>query len=143
MAMHYNTQLFIDGVNRTGKLLMPLKWGDFLDERLDEAHISLRAIKKQNFLPLTPVEIVINQTEYYGDRPDNDKAINKVDTLYYVVSDDDATEITPGSGLYSHELGLIEVTKAAERVVADTLTFTNSLGQTYTASDEYAEPVWE
>lgn len=139
MAMHYNTQLFIDGVNRTGKLLMPLKWGDFLDERLDEAHISLRAIKKQNFLPLTPVEIAINQTEYYGDN----NITNKVDTLYYVVSDDDATEITPGSGLYSHELALIEVTKAAERVVVDTLTFTNSLGQTYTASDEYAEPVWE
>ena len=80
MAMHYNTQLFIDGVNRTGKLLMPLKWGDFLDERLDEAHISLRAIKKQNFLPLTPVEIVINQTEYYGDN----NITNKEDNQYFL-----------------------------------------------------------
>ncbi len=57
MAIKNTAKVYIDGILRSSHTVMPLKWGNFLDERLDECHISLRAIKKQIFAPLTPVEI--------------------------------------------------------------------------------------
>ncbi len=40
MAMHYEFGVFIDGINRTSRTVAPLKWGNFLDERLDECNLS-------------------------------------------------------------------------------------------------------
>lgn len=144
MAMHYNISVFIDGINRTSQTVMPIKWGDFLDERLDECHLALRNIREKVFAPLTPVEIRIEQIGYYWKRNRYPKVTKRVkDKRYYLVANDNASEFTPGSGVYNHDLELIEITKAAELIVCDTQTVTNDLGRNYTDNPTYATPVWE
>lgn len=145
MAIQNTICIFIDGYQYTHALVLPVKFGNFLDERLDEAVVSLRRTRKNQFAPLTPVEIVYHQIEYFG-KP-NSKSYTKVrskdTTQQFVIANDDATETIPGSGYYNHELYLIEVTKVSERVVVDTITFTNVLGRNYTEGNFYAQPVYE
>ncbi len=144
MAMHYDVSVFVDGINRTSNTVLPLKIGNFLDERLDECNLSIRAVKKRNFAPLTPVEIKIKQTEYFYNWNDNPKIIStKTNTLFFVVANDSAVEFKQGSGLYNHDIYLIEPTKIAECYVVDTLTFTNDLGRSYTKNAPYAISKWE
>lgn len=143
MAVKIVTAVYINGVNRTSRTVLPIKIGNFLDERLDECNISLRAVKKEVFSPLTPVEVRVKITEYFGERdnPRYSKVIDEL-TLYFVVANDSANEMRPGIGLYNHELYCIEVTKAAECVVVDALTYTNDIGRSYTAASALAEPQW-
>ena len=47
----------IDSVNYTNSVVFPIKWGELLDERLDEANISIVQIAKTFWNPLTPVSI--------------------------------------------------------------------------------------
>lgn len=143
MAIHNNLAVYINGINRTSNLVIPSKFGNFLDERLDECLLSLRQIKKDIFEPLTPVEIVLTQTEYFGKWGAKD--VNIVATKRYnrkfIVADDSATEVTPGTGVYNHELYCLEVTKTLERVVVDTLTVTNDIGRNYAANTVPIEPI--
>ena len=133
MAFKINTEIYIGGINRTASVVMPIKFGDFLDERLDECNISLRQTRKDTFSPLTPVEIRVKNTEYFGEWENNPRLTGKVEesVFHYVVANDSATEFRPGSGIYSHELYLIELTKAAECIVVDPLTYTNDIGRNY------------
>ncbi len=137
MAVHIDTSVYIDGINRTSHTVLPLKFGNFLDERLDELNLSLRSIKRQNFAPLTPVEVNVKITEYFGvwNSKDDKRLSGRTEdkTFYYVIGNDSASEFRPGSGLYNHELYCIEVTKIAECIVVDSLTTTNDIGRTYTA----------
>lgn len=143
MAVKIETAVYVNGKNRTSRTVLPIKIGNFLDERLDECNISLRAVKKEVFSPLTPVEVRVKITEYFGERnkPRYSKVIDK-QTLHFVVANDSASEVRPGNGLYNHELYCIEVTKAAECVVVDALTYTNDLGRNYTENPVFTEPVW-
>lgn len=140
MAIKNSFTVYIDGINRTNKAVMPLKWADFLDERLDECYLSLRLIEKSDFQPLTPVEIVLSNKLYWskGDKGEETLPDPEKRTKHFFVADDNATENPLGSGLYDHELYLIEVTKYAECVVVDTITFTNDIGRDYTGN---AKPV--
>lgn len=138
MAIKNTAGVYIDGILRSSHTVMPLKWVDFLDERLDECRLSLRAIKKQIFQPLTPVEIEINNELYF--KLNQTEKLRK-QTKYYVVANDTATETQVGSGLYNHDLSLIEVTKVAECYVGDTTTITNDLGRSYTENASYAKPI--
>ncbi len=139
MAVKNTVAVYIDGINRTPNLVMPVKLGDFLDERLDECRISLRAIRRKIFQPLTTVEIVLTSETYFGSTT----VSIKKQTRYYIIAEDSAKEVLLGKGLYNHELYLIEATKFAECVVVDTITFTNDLGRSYTENAGFAEPVWE
>lgn len=143
MAIKNSVYVYIDGINRTPSAVLPLKTGNFLDERLDECRLSLRVIKKKNFAPLTPVEIIINNEFYLGTRESRRTIKKRTQTKHFIVANDNATETQIGSGLYNHELYLIEVTKIAECVVVDTLTFTNDLGRSYTANATVLTPEWE
>lgn len=60
-----------------------------------------------------------------------------------IVGADESTERPAGSGLYDHELSVIEQVKESEGVVVGALTFTNSLGRTYTDNQIKVEPVYE
>ena len=84
-------------------------------------------------------------TEYNGEWNNNPRLTGKVEenVFYYVIANDNATEFTPGSGLYNHELYLIEVTKIAECIVVDALTYTNDIGRNYTGITTLAQPDWE
>lgn len=124
--------VYIDGINRTSNAVMPFKTGNFLDERLDEGILSLRRLRGEALPPLTPVEIIITQT--YDD------GTVKSETLQFLVASDSATENPVGSGYYDHDLSLIEVTKYAECLVVDTLTFTNDLGANYTENARQVVP---
>ena len=130
MIRNYAT-IWINGINLTHYAVMPLKWGNFLDERLDEMYISLRRCPIENFKPLTPVEIQFVSTLYFG------AVSNTVDTenqtkRYIIADDQNATENPVGSGFYDHDLYIIELTKLLECIAVDTNTITNDLGRNYT-----------
>lgn len=144
MAYKNSAVVYIDGINRTANVVMSVNWGDFLDERLDELSLSLRAIKKENFAPLTPVEIILDNELYFGRGASRRTVSRQKATKHYIIANDPVAETRLGSGFYNHELYLIEVTKAAECYVVDTVTFTNDIGRLYASEDTpYAEPVWE
>ena len=126
--------VYIDGINRTDKLLASSTGSNVLDEVLDEGVIRLRYVKKAKFSPLLPVEIhVTNALIRKG------KVLNTWNqTYYYVIAGDSAEESPNGSGLYNHEIALVECTKIAECIVCDTQTVTNTAGRVYT---DYAYPV--
>ena len=121
MPSHTNNfQITIGGINATRHIPFPIKWNDLLDERLDEARISVKQAKTKSFEPLTDVTAVF--TDEFG---------NSI-TKNYLISNDYSLESPPGSGRYDHEIVLIEQTKYLEGFLCDTLTFTNDLGRNYT-----------
>lgn len=121
--------IYINGINLTAFTVMPLKWGNFLDERLDEMYIGLRHCPFENFKPLTPVEIHFSNELYFGSTTvDTQTNIKR----YFIADDQNATENPVGSGLYDHDLYIIEVTKLLECIAVDTNTITNDLGRNYT-----------
>lgn len=135
MAIKNSYEIYIDGRSQTYGAVMPLKLGEFLDEQLDEATVSLRGVKRSNFAPLTPVEIRLKNKLYWSEEDDGE---TREKTYYFIVADDNAEEMPPHSGLYNHELYLMEVTKAAERVIVDSLTYTNTMGKVYTSNQKSA-----
>lgn len=137
MAIKNSTAVYIDGKNVSANTVLPLKIGNFLDERLDECQLSLRGVNKEHFTPLTPVEIVVKNKRYWGMKNADGKTTEK--TYHFVVANDSASEMQIGKGLYNHDLYLVEVTKAAECFVVDTITFTNDLGRFY-AEESNASP---
>ena len=130
MIRNYAT-IWINGINLTHYVVMPLKWGNFLDERLDEMYLSLRRCPIENFKPLTPIEIQFVSTLYFG--PVTNTVNTESQAKRYVIADDqNATENPVGSGFYDHDLYIIELTKLLECIAVDTNTITNDLGRTYT-----------
>lgn len=132
-----NVSVWLDGINYTGKLVMPAKLGFLLDETLDEATISLRHVKKEMFPPLTPVEIEVENTVSFGSVTVN----TEKKTYRFVVAGDAVEEKPAGSGLYDHDISLVEITKIAECIVVDTNTVTNVIGRTYTQNASPVQPV--
>lgn len=128
MAVNNSAAVYIDGINYTSKLVLPVKLSFMLDESLDEAIITLKHVKKAVFQPLTPVEIRVGNNVAWQKK----LASSESGTYYFVVASDAAEESPVGSGLYDHELALVEVTKIAECIVVDTNTVTNDIGRVYT-----------
>ena len=97
-----------------GTPVFPLGIGELLDERLNEAYITLVNSTTPVFRPCTEVMVeVLNNnipTQHY----------------YFIVARDDASEMPIGSGIYKHDLYLIERTKLLEGVLGQTVTFTNT-----------------
>lgn len=130
--------VYIDGILYTHYAVMPLKWANILDERLDECYLSLRYIPIEVFKPLTPVKIIIHNKVHFNENVDykQDKA------LYFVVANDNAiVECPVGSGKYHHDLYLLEPTKLAECIIVDSLTFTNDLGRNYAKNPKPLSPI--
>lgn len=123
-------QIKIDGVDYSQYAVQPFKWENLLDERLDHAMITLKAVPVYRFYPLSMVEI----TATLGSTSE---------TRYYVIGDDSPSENPSGSGLYDHQLPLLEVTKKSERDTTNTLVYLNNLGRTYTGNPLPVEPVYE
>lgn len=128
MAIRNSAAVYINGINLTAFTVAPLKWGNFLDEQLDEMYLALRHCPIENFKPLTPVEIHFKNELYFGSTTvDTQTKIKR----YFVANDSNAEENPVGRRLYNHDLYLIEITKYAECIVVDTITFTNDLGREY------------
>ena len=143
MAVKNSIAVYIDGINLTPKVVLPLKTGELLDERLDECTLSLRNVKKARFAPMTPVEIIVRNDVYWGKYDKNKVDRHEEAVKYFLIADDVADESILGKGFYNHDLSLIEVTRAAELVVVDTITYTNDIGRNYAKNAVIAEPVFE
>ena len=127
MAIENTAAIYVNGINLTHYAVMPLKWGNFLDEQLDEMYLSLRHGPFEHIKPLTPVEIHLKNRFYFGSTTvDTQTKVKR-----FLVANDNSEESPVGSKRYNHDLYLIEVTKFAECVVVDTITFTNDLGREY------------
>ena len=124
-----NVAVYINGINYTAKLVTPVKWSGLLDESLDEAMIALRHVKKRDvFMPGLPVELHVKNTVVLGSTSKTEEKI-----LYYLLAGDASEETPAGSGLYDHDISLVEPTKYAELVICDTQTITNVIGRDFTA----------
>ena len=137
------------------RCVFPLKWADFLDERLDEIEILPKAITKEYFNPLQIIRIRITnapegvfsqrQFDYINSRKSRNtnltydsvtKKITETIETYYLVASDNSLEllgVKTNNGLktYKHELYGIELTKIMECFVGDSIIFTNALGHKY------------
>ena len=69
--------VYINGINLTHYTVMPLKWGNFLDEQLDEMYLSLRHCPIRVFKPLSPVEIHLSNRLYFGQNTLKNKQVIK------------------------------------------------------------------
>lgn len=116
--------------NYTNKVPFPIKWQDFLDERLDEGCLTLLQVEEEVFKPLTDVKITITN--------ENNEVLKTFDML---VSNDKAEEIPSGSGKYNHELYLIELTKWLEGFMCRSIGFTNTMNKIYTTKNWNGEDV--
>lgn len=67
MAIRNKTTVYINGINLTSFTVMPIKWGNLLDEQLDECYLSLRHCPIKNFKPLTPVETHFSNELYFAE----------------------------------------------------------------------------
>lgn len=116
------------------------KFGNLLDERLDEGYITLKHLKQeQPFRPFTLVKIELTNAntafrskikEYSGDDITQSLLKNMLTQTkeeYFFVADDNVTNYPNGSEFYNHSLYLIEITKILERFIGDSITFTNPL----------------
>ena len=100
--------------------VFPFKYGDFLDEQLDFATLTLSQVSPEVYAPLTPVYITITSNGTNGVQ-------SKEKT--YLIAEDSAYETPNGSGFYRHELMLIEETKYLEGFMVESLCVTNAGGR--------------
>lgn len=142
--------LKINGEDYTRKVVFPFKFADLLDERLDEAYLSMKNLKLETpFQPLSLVEIelvCVGEQKVSGiketTRSDIAQSYNNENHILtqtmskrYVVATDKVNEYPVGnpvgSKLYTHDLYIIEETKILEGFIGDSLSFTNALGNNY------------
>lgn len=98
--------------------VFPFSWGELLDERLDEAYITLYDSPEKTYKRLTDVKVTITN----GSR---------VKEEYFIIASDNSFELPVGSGKYKHDIYLIERTKLLEGIYCSTITFTNSIGNNF------------
>ena len=96
-----------------GKVAMPFTIGNYLDERLDEAVITVYS-KTKHYKTARLVNLIVVDT-------DPTKNVE----YYFIIGADKSREVYPGANLFKHEISLIEPTKLLEGVQCQTLTFTN------------------
>lgn len=143
----------------TDKLVYPVKVSALLDERLDEAEVQLERMGGETLKPYTPCRIYVKTEtrrieKALGTKPliaPDGETGNEVYNQFILqgysegyqyqqflmlVLNDVATQ-TPrgvkdsdGNLLYTHNLTLIETTKLLERMMGESLTFTNAKGFT-------------
>jgi len=123
--------VMINNENVTKYTQFPIKWENALDERLDTARISLKQFPKSIIQPMSPAVITVTDKE------------EKTLSLRAIITTDEAIEVPVGSGLYDHEIFMLEETKILEGIVVDTLVFTNPLGKDYTLASKKINPDME
>lgn len=115
-------KISINGTDFTSNVTYPVNYSDLLDESLDQAFIQMRTTEKE-FNILSDVHIVI--IDGTGEQLTKD----------YIISRDKAIEIPIGSGIYKHEIELIERTKLLEGFIVDSISFNNVLAKNISPSN--------
>lgn len=114
-----NFKVTINGTHYTNAVF-PFKYGEFLDEQLDYATLTLSRVSTEIFAPLTPVTVEIISRGTNG---------TQTKTKNYIIANDDGRETPNGSGFYRHELTLVEETKYLEGFMVESLCVTNASGR--------------
>ena len=104
--------------------VFPFSVGELLDERLDEAYVTVYDSPVEHYARLTDVRATI----YNGT--------NEPKAEYFIIASDTSIELPAGSGKYKHDIYLIERTKMLEGVYCSSITFTNSKGNVYVESTD-------
>lgn len=136
----------------TAFAVFPFKVANLLDEQLDEANLTLKGITSKYFQPQTRVRItitnfpecVITESKFQELNANNENPeqvtlelvgnrLRATTTINMIIANDRAVEVPVGSERYNHEIYLIELTKLMERFIGDSLTFTNTLINNFTA----------
>lgn len=107
--------------------VFPFSIGELLDERLDEAYITVYDCPLEHLPRLSEIRATI----YNG---------NKTKQEFFIIASDGSIELPAGSGRYKHDIYLIERTKLLEGIFCSSLTFTNSKGNPYTTTASKAVP---
>lgn len=95
--------------------VFPFSIGELLDERLDEANLTIFDGTKVH-TPLTECRIsFVDSAKQYN----------------FIIANDNSSEYPAGSGRYKHQVYLLERTKLLDGILAPSITFTNSLGNNY------------
>jgi hypothetical protein len=133
---------FTDFTDFTDYAIYPLKWANLLDERLDEATLTLKFVPKSKqdgvFRPLSVVKLTITnspdtyqtekQPEVAGVRQAiSEKRLIQITDKRFIVAKDTVYNNPIGGSFDTHELYIIEETKFLEAFICDTLTFRNAL----------------
>jgi hypothetical protein len=100
-------------------VVLPFKYGKFLDEQLDYAMFTIERVKKERFPLLSVCSVEIT----------DDEGTEEVCRNWLLVGDE-SFESPVGSGMYNHDITLIEATKLAEGIPVESLCFTNPSGRT-------------
>ena len=108
-------------------VVLPFKYGKFLDEQLDYAVITLERIPKKRFDLLDIVNVSIRVVDSQNQEDD-------ILSDNMLIINDESFESPVGSGLYRHDITIIEATKLAEGIQVESLCVTNPSGNDYTKS---------
>ena len=119
--------IIINGVNYSEYAIYPLKWGNLLDERLDEAYVTLKFVPKTLqdgvFRPLSLVKLIIYcepdtyQTELQPETDGVEQQLLENNRLRqstekrFLVAKDTVYNNPIGGDFDTHELYIIEETK--------------------------------
>lgn len=108
----------------SGQPVFPYSYANLLDERLNEAYVTILGSTVNNYKPTTPIRITVNENN--GNAP----------TVFnYVVarcrSYQRPMKIPESTLYYENQLYLIEPTKLMEGIYGQTITFTNTKGNIY------------
>ena len=114
-----NTFQVLIGGQRIHNVSLPFKYGNFLDQQLDFATLTLTRINVKNYPPCTPVIVIV-----YSENTANGVTYSQAKRFEYIVQGDNSRESPVGSGFYRHEITLIEPTKLLE-IPLESLCFTN------------------
>lgn len=118
----------IDGTDYTKHVPFPLKYSRLLDEQLDESSLSLIRTTQEIFPPFTPVVITMW----------NASAPTLTRTLNMYVATDASVEMPTGSGMYNHEITLVEQTKLLEGIFPRSHGYVNALVRDYSENSVFA-----
>lgn len=117
----------------SGMPVFPFSFGSLLDERLDEAYVTIVRDSK----PIYESNTLFRVGFHKNVSEEDEKTY-----AYYICASDNAHEMPIGSGKYTHKLYLIEATKRLEGIMCQSLTFTNTGGTDY-AQGKYVTPYYE
>lgn len=107
-----------DFVKLDGNAVFPFRWGELLDERLDEAYLNTRRSTTENYTPTTIIR---------ADISDGTNTRQE----YFALARDGSIRFPNWSETYKHDMYLLELTKLWEGILCPSMTFTNSLGANY------------
>ena len=111
--------------------VFPIQFADLLDERLDEAYITVARTEVDHFPPTTRFLVDVQQIKVEYDLLGvPTETLGEEKTVFFVVASDEAQQLPLANPtektFWKHNLYLIEETKLLEGVICPSMTFTNT-----------------